>query len=321
MKKSAKIWLILAVSFIVIGCMIFGGVMTMLKWDFSKLSTVKYEENSYEFHGDIKDIQVLTDTASIEFIPSEGESVSVVCYEESNAKHTVTADDGALKIELSDRRKWYEHIGINVGTPKVTVMLPKGEYGALSVKVSTGDVIVPGSFSFESIDISGSTGDISLLARAENDIKIKLSTGDISIEKISAESLDLSVSTGHITVADVTCSEKMCVNVSTGKTKISDVFCKSFVSEGSTGDVHLRNVVASEMLSVERSTGDVKFESCDGGEIFVKTSTGDVTGTILSEKVFVVSTDTGNVDIPETTGSAKCKITTSTGDIEIEVVS
>ena len=45
MSKITKIWLIIAASFVLIGCIIFGGVMTMLKWDFTKLSTDKYETN------------------------------------------------------------------------------------------------------------------------------------------------------------------------------------------------------------------------------------------------------------------------------------
>lgn len=293
----------------------------MINWDFSKLSTVKYEENTYEFDGQVKDISVKTDTANVELLPSEEDGISVLCYEEKNARHTVTTEDGVLKIELCDERKWYEHIGINFGTPKITVKLPQGEYGEMKIKLSTGDTVVPDSFSFESVDISGSTGDVAFNADALGDVRIKVSTGNISVEDISTKSMDLSVSTGHITVTNAVCNEQISVKVSTGKAKISDVSCQSFVSEGSTGDIYLGGVIASEKLSVERSTGDVAFDGCDGGEIRVKTDTGDVTGTLLSEKVFFANTDTGNVDVPKSIDGGKCEITTSTGDIEIKVIS
>ena len=50
MGKSAKIWLIIAASLIVAGAIIFTGEMLVLKWDFTKLSTVKYETNTYEIN-------------------------------------------------------------------------------------------------------------------------------------------------------------------------------------------------------------------------------------------------------------------------------
>ena len=50
MGKSVKIWLIIAASLVLIGCIAFGGVMAMLKWDFAKLSTAKYETNDYEIN-------------------------------------------------------------------------------------------------------------------------------------------------------------------------------------------------------------------------------------------------------------------------------
>ncbi len=101
MKKSVKIWLILAAVFIVAGFMTFGVALSMINWDFSKLSTVKYEENTYEFDGQVKDISVKTDTAHVELLPSEEDGISVLCYEEKNARHTVTTEDGVLKIERS----------------------------------------------------------------------------------------------------------------------------------------------------------------------------------------------------------------------------
>ena len=41
MKKSTKVWLLIAACLVLVGSLLFVGVMTMLKWDFSKLSTVK----------------------------------------------------------------------------------------------------------------------------------------------------------------------------------------------------------------------------------------------------------------------------------------
>ena len=82
----------------------------------------------------------------------------------------------------------------------------------------------------------------------------------------------------------------------------------------------MADVIAVGMISVERSTGDVKLDSCDAGEISVTTDTGDVTGSLLTDKVFITQTDTGRVNVPETTSGGKCRIFTDTGDIQIEIV-
>ena len=60
MSIKTKIWLITAISLILIGGIVFGGAMAMLGWDFSKLSTVKYEESKYEIKDDYNDISINT---------------------------------------------------------------------------------------------------------------------------------------------------------------------------------------------------------------------------------------------------------------------
>lgn len=319
MSKKTRIWLITAASLVLIGCAIFGGVMTMLKWDFTKLSTARYENNEYEITENYKNLSIITDTADILLLPAENGKSSVVCYEQKNAKHSVTIKDSALVIEIEDTRKWYEHIGINFSAPKITVYIPQGEYGLLSIKSSTGDVEIPKEFKFESIEISESTGNVTNYASASANIKIKTSTGDIKIESVSVDALDLSISTGKVTVTNVTCIGDIKINVSTGKSNITDVKCQNFISDGDTGSISLKNVTATEKFSIERSTGDVKFDGCDAAEIFVTTDTGDVTGSLLTDKVFITESDTGRIDVPKTTTGGKCEISTDTGDIIINL--
>ena len=139
------------------------------------------------------------------------------------------------------------------------------------------------------------------------------------MEGIDAGSLELSVSTGHVTVLDFRSAGDIKVTLSTGKTNISDVRCKNLITDGNTGDVFLKNVIATERFSIERSTGDVKFDRCDASEIFVQTDTGSVTGTLLSDKVFIPKSDTGDIEVPKTVTGGRCEITTDTGDIKISI--
>lgn len=302
MKKQTKVWLIIAASLVLVGGMMFAGVMSRLGWDFTKLSTTQYETATYPVSQDFHSIFIQTDTSDIVFAVSEDESCKVVCYEPKNIKHTVEVKDGTLEIRFADERKWYEHIGIHIGSPKITVYLPQREYTVLLIEDSTGSIDIPGDFRFESMNISTSTGDVTCFASATERITICADTGDVCVEALTAGALDISVSTGDVIARSVTCEGDVTV-------------------ESDTGHISLSKVVAMKSFFIESSTGDVTFTRSDAAGIYVKTSTGDVTGDLLFGKEFVARSDTGKVSVPKNTTGGRCEITTSTGDIEIVVSS
>lgn len=241
MNKKTKIWLIAAASFVVAGCVIFAGVMTVLKWDFTRLSTTAYETNEYEIKEEYKNIYLKTDIADVVIVPSDGETTSVVCFEQTNTKHSVSVDDGTLVIEAHDTRKWYEYIGVNFGKQTVAVHVPRAEYGTVELETSTGNA------------------------------------------------------------------------------NITNVECKDFTSVGGTGSITLSGVVAKEKISITRSTGDVIVDASDASEISIKTDTGDVGGSLLTDKMFVVHTDTGRIDVPDSANGGRCEAVTDTGNIKFEI--
>lgn len=319
MANHRKIWLWTAVSLVLIGCFLFGGVMAAHHWDFSQLSANYYETNTHIISQHFHSISIDTDTADITFIPTEEASSSVVCYERKNAIHTVAVTDDTLEIKVVDSRKWYEHIGIHFTAPKITLYLPESQYTALSVNESTGDIEIPDAFQFVRADLRLSTGDVRFEASASETVNIKTSTGKILVENISAGALDLCATTGAITVSNVVCAGDVKTNVSTGKTVLNHLSCKNLTADATTGSITLENVVAEEKFTISTDTGDVRFNGADAGEISVKTDTGDVTGNLLTDKVFIAHADTGKVRVPHTTAGGKCEISTDTGDIMITV--
>jgi len=213
----------------------------------------------------------------VQILPSEDGDCRVDCYLQETVETEVKVQSGTLRIRARDERAWYEHIGFHFISAQITVYLPEDEYLKLDVNMSTGDV---------------------------------------TVEDVSAETMEISVSTGDITVTDGT-FEEVDMKVSTGDIHVTDLKCSWFSSEGSTGDISLHQVIAGQGITIERNTGDVVFDSSDAPVIRVKTNTGDVTGTLLSGKRFITQTDTGSVDIPESTDGGKCEIETDTGDIRI----
>ena len=312
-------WMIAAAILVALGMIMFAASLAANGWDFKKLGTEKYETNTYPIGESFGDISIHADTADLIFAPADDGECRVVCHEQVKVKHAVSVQNGILTIEAVDTREWYEHINISFESPKITVYLPEKEYGVLSIRENTGDIEIPVDCAFESIDVESSTGDINACASASAGIKIKTSTGDIRVENVTAEKMELSVSTGDVTVSSASCVGDITVGVSTGYVTLNDVSCKNVSSTGSTGDILLRNTIVSGNMSIQRSTGDVKFENCDAGELTIKTSTGNVRGSLLSEKIFIARSDTGKIDVPQTTAGGKCEINTSTGNITIEL--
>ena len=234
MSKTTGIWLIVAAALVLCGGLLFGGVM-MFGLDFTDLSTERYETNTYAIGEEFENISIATDTAEVIFAASEGQTASVVCYEQKNAKHAVGVQDGTLTIEVQNTKRWYEYIGINLGAPKITVYLPATRYGALSIREHTGNVVIPGEFTFENLDVKASTGQVICRASVMGSGNIQTTTGRILVENASFRALDLSVSTGKITATAVTCPEKLSVRVTTGAAELTDIACGNLLSDGNTG--------------------------------------------------------------------------------------
>ena len=317
MKKQTKAWLIVALALMVVGGLIFTAVMFSLNWDFRKLSTVEYETNEYEIHEGFENLSIYTDTADVKILPSENGECKVVCFEPVKYNHATQVEGNTLKIGKKGERWWHDYIGIDFNSASITVYLPAGEYGAFTLKNSTGDMEIAKDFTFATVDINTSTGDIKNFASSTGKMQIKASTGSVRIEDVQSDALDLIVSTGNVTVKNVICSGDMRIDVTTGDAEIKNVSCSNFYADGTTGDLYMVNVIAQDKFNLERTTGDVKFENCDAVELLVDTDTGDVTGTLLTPKVYIVDTDIGNVDVPKTATGGRCEISTNTGDIEI----
>ena len=126
MRTKTKIWLIIASILMFSGVVIFGGLMMMLKWDFSKLSTAKYETNIYEITENFDDVSIKSDTADIKFVLSNEDKCKVECYETVNSKHSVIVEDGKLDIKVTDTRTlgdFVGNIGLNFYSPNIPTTL------------------------------------------------------------------------------------------------------------------------------------------------------------------------------------------------------
>ena len=211
---------------------------------------------------------------------------------------------GDVSLEVSTGKIWAENISCE---------------GDLQTVSSTGrtDFL---NVACRSLTAYGNTGDMSAYAlKIAEACSITRSTGDVILENGEYGSLSVVTDTGDIIVTDAVCGGEMYTEVSTGDNKLTNVTCGSFKTTGSTGGLKMTNFIASERFSILRDTGNVTFDRCDAAEISVTVDTGSVTGTLLTDKIFMAESDTGRIDVPKTTSGGVCEITTDTGNIRISI--
>lgn len=314
MKKFLIALLVIGILLAIAGGIIFGVSYSKAKMD------TNIETKTYDIEEVFTNFEFDVDISDVEFKVSEDGKTKVEVKETEDYAHIVKVEDGTLKVKQQDDRKWYNRVFVfNLGSMKVTVYMPAGAYGDLNVDASTGYIRIPHDFSFNSINLDLSTGDMYISSNVVNTLKIKASTGDANLSDMTAKNIDLHASTGKANFSNVQVEETIKVDLSTGKTIFENVTAKNYVHESSTGKVNLKNVIIAEEMDLETSTGAITFEDCDAARITIKTDTGDVRGTLLTAKIFSVRTDTGKFDVPTSTEGGLCKIDTDTGNVSIQI--
>ena len=243
------------------------------------------------------DIKIMVDNSDIDIYLSNNSENKVVYTENKKVKIESKVNDGVLTINQNDNRKFYDML-FNFTNFKIKLYLSQELIDSLEINGKTGDVKIGKGFTFNDVTIDNSTGDIDFEANVINDLIIKNSTGDVEVKNSNVGgNLKVETRTGDIELAGVKCN-KLDVKVSTGDTELS-------------------NTLVTTDLNLTSSTGDVKFDGFDAANIYVAVKTGNVKGTILTNKIFIARSETGNVKVPETLTGGICKITASTGDIKI----
>ena len=244
MKKSI-IWI--AITFCLL--LVVGVIL------YSLSITVKLETNEYEINETFKDIKIFTDTADIDFVLSEDINTLIICEEQKNIKHSVNVKENTLLIEVDDNRKWYEHIGIS--TSKITVYLPKSEYGELIMESDTGNIHIE-NINANKLDLSTSTGNLKIVNTKCKNVFSESDTGNISLENvIASEKFKIETDTGNVKFKDSDASD-IFVKTDTGNVTGNLLTDKVIFAESGTGNIDVPKIIADEKCEIITDTGDIK---------------------------------------------------------------
>ncbi len=291
-------WLIASGILIVLGVVICLVTFKFTNFNFTSFNSEEYVTESFDVNDTFSSIDVSSVRSDVKLLPADGKECKVVFLDTEDATHEVHADNGTLYITAKAPDK-IQSFGINVQSPCITVYLPESKYKDFTVSTTSGDVNLPGDFSFNNINIAGNTTDVKCAASVKETLVIGLTTGDVELNDVAPEKSNISVNTGDLKLHSYTGG---------------DIELKL-----TTGDVTLDHVNVEGVLSITGITGDISFIESDAQSIYVKVNTGDIKGTILTDKQFKASTKIGDTKVPDSKGDKTCELHSNTGDIEIEI--
>ena len=315
MKKGMIIALIVAVALIITG-----GIILVLGLSFAGNNTQKSEliRKDITIQERFDTIAVDTADCDVKFAMFSGrDDCMVELYSFKNVEHTAVVEDGTLKIKMIDKRNWTDHISFGrTESMEMTVYLPEKAYGLLRVTTNTGDIAVPDTLTFASVELFSDTGAIGCVAAVTDRITAGTDTGDILVMGSAPTTLNIRSNTGDVELTNMDCGDCM-VKTDTGEIGIENLYGQSLDCTSDTGEVEMELVIAMEYLKVISDTGDVELTECDAPSITVQTNTGDISGVLLSPKEFFAKTNTGKERIADHSGAVtgQCYITSDTGDI------
>lgn len=324
MKKSRLVLLIAA------GVMAAGLILALIGFmgvgrDFGNLTENPYVTTTRVVKEPFSDIRLDAGTSDVRFERSDSGECRVVCTEDADAPFSAAVKDGVLVIEDGESargsRNWYETLvlGPAFSGKKVTVYLPEQEYRDLQVTLSTGSVQIGGGLGFETGTVQTNTGDVSIGASEIGSLSAAAGSGEISLDSVSSGSVSLAVTTGDVRISSLECSGDVQFSAVSGSAELRDVACAGLQGETDTGDIRLSRTVASGEIQCECGTGTIRLTDSDAASLKLRTTTGDIAGTILTEKIFLAKSNSGDVDFPLSTAGGTCEAVTNSGDIQLSV--
>lgn len=214
--------------------------------------------NTYPVSGNFTDISVTDYYADVQFRVSRDGSVSVVTRDAADVTHTVRVEGNTLTVtrpEPSVGQRLFHH---DDDDPEVTIYLPAGNYGALTVSNTSGDIESAAQLGFASANLTTVSGDIDLNGPVSGKIVCNTTSGDVELRCPTAGDVEISTTSGD---AELERSDAASLTISTtsGEVEGSLLTSKNFAVSSSIGRVSVpTSDPAGAPCTVTTTSGDIR---------------------------------------------------------------
>ena len=318
-KRSHSRVLITGTVLAILGLLVVLAALIVAKFDLQRFYTIHYESHGYEIAEEFQSLSISTEGASLTVLASDDGVCRVICNEANSVFYSIAVQDGTLHISLDDTREWYERrLSFTLASPDITVYLPVGSYLDLSLSNTSGSIRVEPAYTFASILLSSTSGDITCTASAQGGITARTESGDVKLSAARAATLNATTSTGKISLWELE-AHAISAASRTGDIRLADIASTEISATTEPGKITVIDTTAVGSLYIRSTSGKVSLRRADAAAITVETSSGDISGSLLSPKLFDVSSEHGRVSHPDSAGSAPCTVRTKRGSVRLDV--
>lgn len=228
-------------------------------------------------------IREYTFNEDIETIEVDGKSDKIkLVLSDDNKTHVKCRKTNTIRIEnntLIIKEERDIFNFINLDNPKTTIYLPEKDYEKLVIDAVSSSIELKDRIAFNGIKVNNVGGSIDV---------------DIDVKK----SVVLSSTSGSIKLNEINCEEIGIFTVS--------------------GSIKLEDVISNSSLIIESTSGSIKLDDVDSQNIEITSVSSSIEGNFLSDKQYDISTISGSINIPLSSGNQTCRIETVSGSIDIE---
>ncbi len=249
---------------------------------------------------------------------------------------SVAQDAGSIQGDLAG----FSFDRMEVRTTSGRIRLENVQGGDLSIRAESGGIRLA-TITADTIDVHASSGKIEVdTAKTSATFSAKASSGAVHINQVTAsaisatassgavrvssataDTLDARASSGKLELTSVTVSASLSAKTTSGAIHITHATASSVGAAATSGLVDLADVIAAEEMAVETESGAIRLDACDGGTITLVTRSGSIRGTLLTQKCFYATSNSGSVRVPDFVQDAPpCRAHTSSGSIKLEVL-
>ncbi len=318
MKKHLRTLLIISGACCLVGmllCLISFGV---LGFDVHRLDTVGIHSGTLDIGADmpgvdvsvIRQIEVDTSSCDVTVCPSPDGKFRVV-YETPEYIHVTANIDGNRLIvnalDTSARQPWYKHIRLQTRPYKgVTVYIPlynlNRSYEAMSVRTTSGDILLFGGIIADTASIKTTSGDVDVRIDTNNTLDITTVSGDVDLALFTAKDVAVKTTSGDITLAHLSVQGSIALQTTSGEVEASSTQAAYFTAQTTSGDIELTQSGAEVAMLLRTVSGEVD---------------------VLANRQYLLYTETvsGEVHVKRHAqvrqNAANCKVFTTSGDISV----
>lgn len=316
-------------------------------------------DSVFEIEEAFTDISVWTDVYRVDIVACDGETARVTFGNtEKNDRISVKVENGELKI-LAKRHEEFSIVLFDYDFQESSILLelPEAEYADLMIDGVSGRICTTDAFTFRDVKLDTTSGSIAWTGTAAA-FEADTTSGRIELTALQAESVNADSTSGAIRLQELTVAGPCHADTTSGRIELTDVQAESVNADSTSGAIILQGltvegqcragsgsgrlelsevtakelymqttsggqryeaVIADGRWYAESLSGGIRFEGCDASSIEMETLSGGIHGTLLSEKQFITYTVSGTVRVPRGDQGGLCRVSTTSGGIDIRI--